>query len=402
MPAVFPEDRRVKIALIATVDRAGGDDAELVAVAGMPIARHQLDFALALGCERVLCFGYGAAAEAIALRHAAESRGAQFQVVRNVRDLPAAVRGDDQLLVLARGLLTESARAFALLKDGYGLLVLPAQAGWSAGFERLDLTAAWGGAMVVPGRLVARLDQLPEDAEPVAGLLRIARQAGVPERPLPESELAEGRWQIVRTGEAARALEPAWQRRRLPPASPFRPTAGLARIALRRFGSHLSGRRGVFALAIAGSAGLSAGAVLVAWLGLSAWAFAMLALAALTIECADGLHLLRKSIFSSDTKSSRPVLALRVTWDLALVGAGVLTIDASRAERLFPPLATAGLLRMRPLWPDAGWRALAADRGAIAVFLTLAALFGVVEAAFMVLALAQIFLRSLPPEEQRG
>ena len=76
-----------------------------------------------------------------------------------MRDLPAAVRGDDQLLVLAQGLLPESPRAFGLLKDGQGLLVLPAEAGWSAGFERLDLTAAWGGAMVLPGRYADRLER---------------------------------------------------------------------------------------------------------------------------------------------------------------------------------------------------------------------------------------------------
>lgn len=392
----------MRIALIATADRASGEGIETARVAGKPIARHQLDFALALGCEKVLCLGDGAAAEAIALRHAAEAGGARFQVMRGVRDLPAVVRGDDQLLVLAHGLLPESARAFTELKEGEGVLVLPAEAGWGAGFERLDLAAAWGGAMVIPGRLVDRLDQLPEDAEPIAGLLRIARQGGVPERALPESELAEGRWQIVRNGQAARALEPAWLRRRLPPASPFRPTAWLARLALRRFGSPLIGGKRTVAIVSILSLALVAGALAAAWLGFTWVGFAVLALAALANESADGLVLLLRSIFADETKPSRLNFIARVIWDLALVTVGALAIDATRAERLFPPLATAGLLRIAPQWPETGWLALAADRGALAVVLALAASFGLAEGAFMVLALLMILLRLAPAAAKRG
>jgi hypothetical protein len=392
----------MRIALIATADRASGEGTETARVAGKPIARHQLDFALALGCEKVLCLGDGAAAEAIALRHAAEAGGARFQVMRGVRDLPAVVRGDDQLLVLAHGLLPESARAFTELKEGQGVLVLPAEAGWGAGFERLDLAAAWGGAMVIPGRLVDRLDQLPEDAEPIAGLLRIARQGGVPERALPESELAEGRWQIVRSGDAARTLEPAWLRRRLPPASPFRPTAWLARWALRRFGSRAVAGRRAFAIATASALALIAGAVAAGWFGF-AWAgFAALAAAALAKEAGDGLLLLQRSIFADETKPSRTTFMVLVIWDLAMIAVGTLAIDATRAERLFSPLAAAGLLRIAPPWPVTGWRALAADRGLIAIALAVAAGFGLVEAAFMMLVLLLILLRIAPAAAQRG
>jgi hypothetical protein len=392
----------VRIALIATPDREAGDSAEPAMLAGKSIARHQLDFALALGCRSVICLGHGAASETISLRHAAEAGGARFQAVRGSRELPAAVRGDDQVLVLAQGLLPDSAAAFALLHDTFGILVLPADAGWGAGFERLDLATEWGGAMLIPGRLVAQLDQLPEDAEPVAGLLRIARQAGVPERPLAESELAEGRWQIVRNGEAARALEPAWLRKRLAVASPFRPTAWLARFALRHFGSRLMGRRRAFAVSFAVSFVLIVGPLIAGWSGLPWIGFAALAAAALAIEVSEGLLLLQRSIFIAEAKPSRMIFTLRVMWDLAMVAVGALAIDATRAERLFPPLVTAGLLRILPPWPDSGWRALVADRGAIAILFALASGFGFAEAAFMVLALLLILLRIAPAAEDRG
>ena len=83
----------MRIALIAIAD-AGAAGGTLLA--GRSIARHQTEFALALGCEKVVLFGDGSTADATALRHAAEKAGAQVQVVPGVRYLPATVRGDDQ------------------------------------------------------------------------------------------------------------------------------------------------------------------------------------------------------------------------------------------------------------------------------------------------------------------
>jgi hypothetical protein len=380
----------------------GVEAAEPGMLAGRRLARHQLDFALAQGCEKIVVHGHGASKEAIELRHAAEAAGAQFQVVRGVRDLPAAVRGDDRLLVLAHGLLPDSALAFEQLKEGYGVLVLPAEAGWSAGFERLDLAAAWGGAMVLPGRLVAGLDALPEDAEPIAALLRIARQAGIPERPLAERELAEGRWQIVRTAEAARANEPAWLRRRLAAVSPFRPTAWLARALVRRFGSSWLGT-GRAALAFPTAAlAMLAGGVIAAWFGLPVLAFAALVVAALAVEAGDAFGLLGQSIFISESKPSRLYFVFHLIWDGVFVAIGALAIDGSRAHRLFAPLITGGILHLPSSSPEAGWRALAVDRGMLAILLALAAAAGFTEGGFMLLALLLVALRVAGPPAERG
>jgi hypothetical protein len=390
----------VRIGLIATGDATDG--AETGTLAGRSLARHQLDFALAQGCEKIILHGHGASKDAIDLRHGAEAAGAQFQVVRGVRDLPAAVRGDDLLLVFAHGLLPDSSLAFEQLAQGHGVLVLPAEAGWSAGFERLDMAAAWGGAMALPGRLTAELDQLPEDAEPVAALLRIARQAGVPEWPLPESELAEGRWQIVRTADAARAGEPAWLKRRLPAVSPLRPTAWLARTLVRRFGARWIDKAQAKAAFPAAAALAMVGSVAAAWLGLVPVAFASLALAALAIEAGDALGLLHRPITGRGTGRSRLSLILHLSWDVALVAAGILAIDGSRAHRVFAPLLTAGLLHVPPPPPVTGWRALAGDRGILAGLLAFCGGFGFAEGGFMLLALLLVALRLVPPAGERG
>lgn len=390
----------MRVGLIAIGDAI--DASQVGKLAGRSLARHQLDFALAQGCEKIVLLGHGASKEAIELRQAAEAGEAQCQVARGVRDLPALVRGDDQLLVLAHGLLPDSAAAFEQLRAGYGVLVLPAEPGWAAGFERLDLAAAWGGAMVIPGRIVAGLDQLPEDAEPIAGLLRLARQAGVPERPLLERELVEGNWQIVRTTEAARAHEPAWLRRRLPAGSPFRPTAWLARMLVRRFGSEWIDRSRAAAVLPTAAVLALVAAVAAAWFAFPALAFTALLPAALAIEAGKAFGLLGRSIFVSEPTDKRLYFTLGVMWDLALVAVGAAAIDGSRADRLFAPLVTVGVLRAAPSFPETGWRALAADRGLLAALLAVAAALGFTEAGFMALALVLIALRIAKPADERG
>lgn len=391
----------MRIALIAVGDDPA-EPAERCSLAGLSLARHQLEFALALDSRKIVLFGPGASKEAIDLRHAAEAAGAQVQAVRDVRDLPAAVRGDDHLLVLAHGLLPESQLAFGLLQEADGILVLPAEAGWSAGFERLDLTASWGGAMVIPGRLVAHLDQLPEDAEPVAGLLRIARQAGVPERSMPERELAEGRWQIVRSADAVRSSQPAWLLRRLPASSPFRPTRWLTWWLMRRFGASLIGKRGASAGLAGGSVVGLAAAIAAGWFGFASLAFAILLLSMISLEAAEALGRLRRSIFVSETRQSKAFLIFHLMWDAAFTAAGALSIQGSWAHRLFAPLVTTGVLHVSPRQPDTEWRALASDRGLQAAVIAVAAALDATEATFMALALVLIALRIRVAAVERG
>ena len=57
---------------------------------------------------------------------------------------------------------------------------------------------------------------------------------------------------------------------------------------------------------------------------------------------------------------------------------------------------------MSPPWPDTGWRALAADRGLLALLLALASGFGLAEAGFMAISLALILLRLRWRADQRG
>src|SRR5690606_25795767 len=126
-------------------DEAGYEpDRQPAELGGRALTLHQLDFALGQGCGKILFLGHGGGPEALALRHAAERAGAQFQVLRGPRDVPATVRGDDELLVLARGLLPDSPRASEMLRQGPVIVSLPVQAGAAGGFGVVDPPAAWG------------------------------------------------------------------------------------------------------------------------------------------------------------------------------------------------------------------------------------------------------------------
>ena len=392
----------MRIALIATDEAGYEPDRQPAELGGRALTLHQLDFALGQGCGKILFLGHGGGPEALALRQAAERAGAQFQVLRGPRDLPATVRGEDELLVLARGLLPDSPKGSDMLRKGPVILALPVQAGAAGGFELLDLTAAWGGAIAMPGRLADRLDMLPEDGEPIAGLLRIARQAGIPERQLPESELVEGRWVLLRNAEQASAAEPGWLRRRLPPASPWHPTAWLARTLLRRFGvgATASTRAGPLARAAAVLAIL--GALASAWFGYPLGGLILLALAVLAIELGDGIAQLTRPSFAGEAPPSRLSRGLRLALDAALVAVGALALPGALHRRLFLALLPVGLLHVPLPAGSRAWRALFEDRALVIAALALAVGFDVAEKGFMAVAIVLLALRIGPlPAKER-
>ena len=392
----------MRIALIATDEAGYEPDRQPAELGGRALTLHQLDFALGQGCGKILFLGHGGGPEALALRQAAERAGAQFQVLRGPRDLPATVRGEDELLVLARGLLPDSPKGSDMLRKGPVILSLPVQAGAAGGFELLDLTAAWGGAIAMPGRLADRLDMLPEDGEPIAGLLRVARQAGIPERQLPESELVEGRWVLLRNAEQASAAEPGWLRRRLPPASPWHPTAWLARTLLRRFGvgATASTRAGPLARAAAVLAILAALAS--AWFGYPLGGLILLALAVLAIELGDGIAQLTRPSFAGEAPPSRLSRGLRLALDAALVAVGALALPGALHRRLFLALLPVGLLHVPLPAGSRAWRALFEDRALVIAALALAVGFEVAEKGFMAVALVLLALRIGPlPAKER-
>ena len=374
-----------------------GEGKASLALAGKTLARRQLDFALAAGCERVIALGDGGSAEAIALRHAAEDAGAGFQAIRDSHGLLGAVRAADELLVLAPGLLPEAGEALeALGAPGHGgaMLVLPAGAGVMAGFERIDLERAWAGAALLPGALVERLSELPVDIEPASALMRAALQARVPERRLPQTLMAEGLWSMPGNGADPISDERAWLRRHSRPVRSFPGQFGRLPVPLAL--KLLAAPRSAALLAGAGSAVL-AGAVAAAWFGVATLGFALIPLAVLLMDYALEIARLREAPFGRRARRLAAVLPWLV--DLAIVACAVLAIEGSWVHRLFPPLALLGALHLSA---PPGLAVVVRNRALLGAMFAISAVFGAAEPAIMVAALALIALNAAQAAARRG
>jgi hypothetical protein len=363
-------------------------------IGGRSVARHQLELALAWQCERVVCVAAALSPELVQLQHLAEGRGARFHVITGPRALAGLVSAADEIFVLSDGLFA-SEPAIAVLEAGQGVVVQPIESGLAAGFERIDLNSASGGAMRVPGRLVAQLAELPPDCDAVAALQRLALQAGVARRQLPT--IVEGQfWTLVRADAEAHAIEPRWVRQRLGVMPSWTPGHWLALLSVRRFGAALldsgSGTWGVLAGALVLVA-LSLGA---GWFGQATLAFGFLGCGWIVKEA---YGLLRRI-------EGRAVTALSASGSLGWLIDGVLVALAGWAviphegqfepDRYFPAMMLLALLRLVPRALDAKWTALLKDRALLTVLLGGASLAGeaslAVHGAAVLVALAGIVL----------
>jgi hypothetical protein len=288
----------------------------------------------------------------------------------------ALLRATDELLVLAEGLLPLENSAFEQLSKHSGVLVLPAETGIPAGFERVDLNHAWAGALSMPGRLVERLAELPPDCDVVGSLLRIALQSCVPEVPLPDAALAEGRWPLVARREQVAALEPSWLRRHLPQTAGFSPFSSLARILLSMFGVSLLrlGKRAGAYLAIAPILALGGVAL---GLGFSpALGFLLTVLSFLAAQVASGLYRLEAA--SRGEGLGQPLFERVQAWLLDGCLAAIIAFAAQAGpgglrDGIFLGIALIALLRLLATILPPSWISLAKDRGVLGLALAAAA-----------------------------
>src|SRR5690606_9495501 len=151
---------------------------------------------------------------------------------------------------------------------------------------------------------------------------------------------------LLRNAEQARAVEAAWLRRRLPSASPWNPTAWLARILLRRFGAGATASTRAGPLARVGAVLSMAGALAAAWFGYPIGGFALLAIAVLAIELGDGIAQLTRPSFAGEAPPSKLSRGLRLALDAALVAVGALALPGALHRRLFLALLPVTLLHV--------------------------------------------------------
>ena len=347
-------------------------------VGGLTVARQQLAIALALDCERIVCFASVLTPDLVQLQHLAEARGAQFHVIAGARPLLGLITASDEVIALADGLFGSTAEAVDLLSEGQAVLVQPIEQGLAAGFERIDLNHAAAGAIRIPGRLVEQIAALPDDCEPISALQRIALQAGVRQRSIPMPGQDGLFWTLVRSDAEAHTIEPQWIRQRTRDTVPLGPARGLALLAVRRFGpTLLHAGTGAQALVVAAVAvallALGAG-----WFGLPVVGLGLIAIGWVLRESA---ALLARIEQDAQARRSGIDSLAAYGWAIDIIivlllgwGAGILP-GHSWLERMFPPFMLIAQMRIVAAIHDGRWGAWLTDRSFLSLAL-LAALLG--------------------------
>ena len=200
--------------------------------AGKSVLAHQIDCAAHLGCERVLCLAAALGPDLGAAKAHAERAGLRFDIVESIPRLQARVTADDEVILIEDGILPDRAALIAGLSERPAVLAFPQDPALELGFERLDATRAWSGALRTRGDSVARLADLPPDCDPGSSLLRIALQAGARVIELDPAPLVEGTWQRRVERRTSRATEWRWVMRQVRPA----PFAAPGRALVERLG----------------------------------------------------------------------------------------------------------------------------------------------------------------------
>jgi hypothetical protein len=226
--------------------------------------------------------------------------------------------------------------------------------------------------MLIPGRLIERLNDLPADVDPVSSLLRIALQAGVTQRPVSDTVFASGRWLLICTEDQAQSAEVNWMERHTAGRGRT-PGLAVAAFAVRRLGAALlhagSGYRAIglsAVVAILMAAGL-------AWYGFFAIAFAL---------CGPAWVVFRASVLVNQIqvdalggKRSWFSMATLVALLIDVVMIGILTAAAPDSaseplwQRAFAPVILFGLLALVPRAVTGRWTEWLADRSVLSLLL---------------------------------
>lgn len=235
----------MRVGLIAALrhSEAGGLRAE-VPLAGRSVIAWQADILAKLGVERVLCLTASAPAsgEIIALQHAVEGQGRQFHALTGLAAIPALVRAEDDLIIIADGLVPDQDVMQRLLTGAgetitRGVATIPAAhplaAAFPDDFERIDAARHWAGVLAMRGAPAQHLADFPDDADTLSLLLRIALQAGTPCRALPDQDLPPHSWLLAADEAALAQHETALIARAAPPSDWRAPLLALGRMIVR-------------------------------------------------------------------------------------------------------------------------------------------------------------------------
>lgn len=388
----------MRIGLIAAQRRtADGALRADLPLAGGSLLAWQATTLQALGVQRVICLTDGPSASTLGTQHALEAGGAAFHAINGFTALPALIRAEDDLVVVADGLVADPNVVRAVL-GGEGpmqrmVATLPGDhplaVAYPEDFERIDAARHWAGVLVMRGASVQRLADFPPDADAVSLLLRLALQAGTPCRELTPRELVPESWLLAESAAVTENHEAALIARAAPSADWRAPIEALAARLVKALAPRGLPKGTLIANIL--TAVLLIGGVVTAAFGTAAAGLALAALGAFAAQMARGFALLGSRLRHDTTRSRNPQM-LRVAVD---AGAAVTMWFALAPWPMWEPLAALGpvsiaLARLAASGGDGFLPVAAGDRAALLLVLSLGAALGQLPEATACLALGLI------------
>jgi hypothetical protein len=344
----------LRTALLAALRRDDtGSIRALLPLAGRTVLGRQIDFALSLGCERIICLAEQAAPEILTLQREVERSGVQFHLVRSNAQMVALLRSDDQLVLLLDGLVIDPGDK-ALIEEGRGglrpaVLTMPSDAQTAMDapedFERIDAQRSWAGIAVITANTAAKLADFPPDTEAMSLLLRLGLQDAVPCRKVDPDWLAASGLLLASSREALNSRQKALFKRHRAAIVWSAPFAALAQgiAAMTAARQRAAPIEAVLAAALA----FWAASALLLWFEQSGAALASGALAALIAQCAAAMSSLRTRL-AAPVKPSIVVEQIPSAVDGAALAVltGALAVSGPAIEVLALPAFAIGLARL--------------------------------------------------------
>lgn len=384
----------MRIALISML----GEGAAEVRLAGHSLAWHQLQAAIALACERIVCLAEAPGAELATLQREAERRGATFHAIAHHRGLSGLVRAADTLLVFAPGVLPDRDWLAQAFGGRAGVAVLPAEGAVELGFERIDRERAWAGVLATRGDAVEALSALPPDADPIGGLLRVALQRGAGGVAVPDKWLDDGRWALVASPAAAERYQTGWYLRHVPAPAFDRPGAALAHRIACGLVDRVSNAARTATGMIAGGIAIALASAIGGYLGQTAASLAGLTLASAFLAVGTALGRLSRA-GTGESARTWPGEARKALLDLSLLAIAASPGEFEGWTAVFAALVLVAVIRLAE--DDEAPRVLRplSDRTVVFGLLTGAAAAGVFAPAMAALALLGLALRVFWPKQ---
>lgn len=340
---------------------SGGERPAFRRFAGKSVLAHQIDCAAHLGCDRVLCHAAVLGPDLGSAKLHAERAGMRFEIVESAVHLQAHVTAHDDVILIQDGVLPDQSAVITALADRPTVVAFPADPALELGFERLDATRAWSGALCTRGDSVARLADLPADCDLASSLLRIALQAGARIVELDADALVEGSWQRRVDRQTVQAKEWRWVTRQVKPAPFAAPGRAIVERAGLRWAHDAGGGRWAHVPhGVAAVAGAFAALAAIATWPIAGLALTLVACGALSIA---GVFDRVQSLGAPPRKPGLMLPAGRLALDgllVMLVSQRLMTVPAWLEIAL--PIVLIGLLRLGEAIAGPRSAALMSDR----------------------------------------